>query len=183
MKVNITGKGVIPGINQLAPVYNQELEKTQVRRILNYPNLKVYGTDGIGLITKNNIDAAFSVKPKNERPLAATKAKIKPEPVQAPKIDLDTIDAVPYPEVDPQSFPLMTDGEIVPDDVEDTAAPLPEITEDPVVEEATYEPAVEEVMEDVPDDTISADTTAVEVVKPYYNRNKKKNKNRHNNNN
>lgn len=59
MKVNIIGKGPIPGINALAPVYNQELDKNQIKRILNYQEFKVYGANGIGLITKRSIDRIF----------------------------------------------------------------------------------------------------------------------------
>lgn len=59
MKVNIIGKGPVPGLNILAPVYNQELEKSQIQRILNYPNFRVYGADGVGLITKRSLDKVF----------------------------------------------------------------------------------------------------------------------------
>lgn len=59
MRVNIIGKGPIPGINALAPVYNQDLDKNQIKRILNYQEFKVYGANGIGLITKRSIDRIF----------------------------------------------------------------------------------------------------------------------------
>lgn len=54
------GKGPIPGINALAPVYNQDLDKNQIKRLLNYRDFKVYGANGIGLITKKSIDRVFA---------------------------------------------------------------------------------------------------------------------------
>lgn len=64
MKVNISGKGVIPGLNTLAPVYNVDLDKQQILRLLNFRNFRVYGV-GTGLLTPTNVDAAFDASVEN----------------------------------------------------------------------------------------------------------------------
>lgn len=72
MKVNISGKGVIPGLNTLAPVYNVDLDKQQILRLLNFRNFRVYGV-GTGLLTPANVDAAFDASVENVKKNAEMK--------------------------------------------------------------------------------------------------------------
>ena len=72
MKVNISGKGVIPGLNTLAPVYNVDLDKQQILRLLNFRNFRVYGV-GTGLLTMANVDAAFDASVENVKKNAEMK--------------------------------------------------------------------------------------------------------------
>ena len=60
MKVNITGKGIIPGINTIPPAYNIELDETQIRRLLNFNNIRVYEATSGCLITKKNIKTVLT---------------------------------------------------------------------------------------------------------------------------
>ena len=78
MKVNITGSGNIPGVNKNAPAYNLDLEKSQISRILNFRQFRVFGV-GTGLITRENLDAAF------EASIAEAKKAIEATVVEAPK--------------------------------------------------------------------------------------------------
>ena len=56
MRVNIIGKGtIIPEVNTIPPVYNIELEESQIRRLLNFNDIRVYESRSGCLITKKNI--------------------------------------------------------------------------------------------------------------------------------
>ena len=68
MKVNITGKGFIPGINSIAPVYNRELDESQVRRLLNFNNLRVFDSITGKLITKKSISTIVNESGAEKKP-------------------------------------------------------------------------------------------------------------------
>lgn len=59
MKVNITGRGVIPGLATIPPVYGKDLSEAEITRILNFPNLRVYAASSGAIITKNNVKNFF----------------------------------------------------------------------------------------------------------------------------
>ena len=60
MKVNIKGRGIVPRVNQLAPVYNVDLGKNDIQFLLNFNNLKVYETKSGLLIRPDTIDEMFA---------------------------------------------------------------------------------------------------------------------------
>ncbi len=171
MKVNIVGKGPIPGINALAPVYNKDLDKSQIKRILNYQNFRVYGADGIGLITKRNVDAVFNVDTKTAAPTTSTpntttKQKVEPKVVEAPVF-------TPKPEVVAvvEPDPVVEEPTTVETTIEETVDVVPET----VVEETTTDDVVSD---EVVDEVVEEPSTTDE--KPQYNNKKKKKKNHYN---
>lgn len=60
MKINVTGHGYIPGINQLPPVNNYDATEALVRKLVNFNDWRVYETASGRLITKTNVDSFFS---------------------------------------------------------------------------------------------------------------------------
>lgn len=183
MKVNVIGRGFVPGPNSIAPVYNQEMSENQIRRILNLGNLRVFDATTGGLITKRNINNIFSDK---------NKTAVNKEAVVNKTTNIDS------------SETNTTLEDVVPTTEENTDVPevsettLSEITEDmvtdeqeSVITEETVEDVVEETAETEVDDTVVEDTivedveevsdeTATTSEKPaYHNNNKNRNKNRH----
>ena len=75
MKINIAGKGIIPGMGILPPVYNIEKSETDVRRLTNFRNIRVYCSENGLLITKKNVDSFFKVKPNTTTKTDAVKPK------------------------------------------------------------------------------------------------------------
>ena len=75
MKINIVGKGIIPGMGILPPVYNIEKSETDVRRLTNFRNIRVYCSENGLLITKKNVDSFFKVKPNTTTKTDAVKPK------------------------------------------------------------------------------------------------------------
>ena len=63
MKVNVNGRGVIPGVGVLAPQRGIDLTQQQVRRILNYRQFTVSVAETGKLITKTNIATVFDTDP------------------------------------------------------------------------------------------------------------------------
>lgn len=61
MKVNVLGKGLIPGLKAIAPVKNVEATQEQVAKIIKVRTLKVFvADDTLTQITPDNIDAIFN---------------------------------------------------------------------------------------------------------------------------
>lgn len=61
MKVNVLGKGLIPGLKAIAPIKNVEATQEQVAKIIKIRTLKVFvADDTLTQITSDNIDAIFN---------------------------------------------------------------------------------------------------------------------------
>lgn len=88
MKVNINGRGIIPGIGTVPPVFGKDLSEGEIRRLLNFPNLKVYDAASGSLITKRNINSFFmntttesTATPVVEVPVTPSDEKIQVEEI------------------------------------------------------------------------------------------------------
>lgn len=77
MKVNILGKGIIPGIGTLAPKYDAELSKAEIKRLLNYSQFRIGDVATGLLITKRNVESFFKQPIVTELP--------KSKPIEIPK--------------------------------------------------------------------------------------------------
>lgn len=196
MKVNISGRGRIPGVGTLAPVYGFDATKEMVARIINYKQFHVYEAATGTYITKSNIDTVFAPKVDTKKEFKVGIAT--DESLDTPYKSIGVLGATPVVDTLPNATPdMLTDAVPVPatkeilDSVTTTETTLPEITDDAVTEERVAEPVDEAV--EVEDDTIDTDdsseeTVATEENKPnnnYYTSNKKnkKNRNKYNNNN
>lgn len=162
MKVNIEGAGVVSGIG-LLPVYGVELPEDEIKRLLNFRNIRVYDASNGGLITKKrfvdskrarairNHNAAIGVvkvvdlKPTVVTPSTVTKeTEVEPTPVVEESTIVETpIIETPVVEAPPVEEPVAEDViDDEPVDAEDVPA------EEPVVEET--EAVVEEDAEEAP---------------------------------
>lgn len=83
MKVNIAGKGVIPGLNRLAPVRGVDLSQSDVERLICYRQFKVYSAETGFLITSKNVNDMF--KPKTVVP---TTVKPVEKPVEIKPVEI-----------------------------------------------------------------------------------------------
>jgi hypothetical protein len=75
MKVDILGKGIIPGIGTLAPKYDVELDKAQIERLLNYSQFRLGDVETGLLITKGNVNTFF--KPNKMKETTTNTKKIE----------------------------------------------------------------------------------------------------------
>ena len=167
MKVNITGKGIIPGINTIPPAYNIELDETQIRRLLNFNNIRVYEATSGCLITKKNIktvltasssivDTSLNVNNDND-------VKVEDKPVESNKV------------VDVE---YTSDVEVSTDTTDDIEEKSDEHMEDIVIE--STDELVDEVDTVVETAVVAEEKDAyVETVVPsHHSNNTKKNKNK-----
>lgn len=197
MKVNISGRGRVPGIGTLAPVRGYDASKEFVLRLLNYKQFKVYDAASGGLITKTNVDKLFA--PKVETPTVDTSKKtVKKEEVvkvvETPKSEHVEVSPEVTTEEVAQSF--IEDVEAVSDQLP-TAEELkeeyhPNVTVTEVPDEIGIDlvqnlDAVIEADVKVPveDEACVDEEVSTDEEKPaYYSKKKnKKNRNRNNNNN
>lgn len=169
MKVNISGRGIIPGLNTIAPAYNKDLGKNQILRILGSNNLRVFKADDACLITKKNIDEIFRANTtiKTPAPVKDTVIAPTPEPVVV-GVDLAQNNDVIV-------STLEATQEIL-DSVETSTLPL--TTEDVITTELTSEGVdVDEAVEAVEGETVELTEETTSHQHNNKKRNKKKNRN------
>lgn len=103
MRVNIKGRGIVPRVGKLAPVYNQDLQKNDIEFLLNFNQFKVYETKTGLLITKGTVDEMFAksqqpvdkvLEPKEEALTSVVKeAPVEIEQVETPVVLNEEVDA------------------------------------------------------------------------------------------
>lgn len=143
MKVNITGKGIIPGIGTLAPKYNVEMDKDAIKRILEFPHyhqLVITDVNTNLIVTSKNLDTFFNQKLVTELP--------KVKPVQAPKKKPVVVHETPIVETTPiveEVLPEITEPDMVVE-VTSTSEKIGNVCEleEYVTPEITIEPSAEE---------------------------------------
>ena len=167
MKVNITGKGIIPGINTIPPAYNIELDETQIRRLLNFNNIRVYEATSGCLITKKNIKTVLTASTSMVDTVLNvnndTDVKVEDEPVESNKV------------VDVE---YTSDAEVSTDIIDNIEEKSDEHMEDIVIE--STDELVDEVdaVVETSVDAEEKDTYTETVVPSYHSNNTKKNKNK-----
>lgn len=184
MKVNISGKGIIPGLGILAPVYARDMQKSDVRRLLNFPKFSCYVTATGTFITKKNIDKLFNEAPKTTATKMTTTPAPKPveKPVVVEQAIPDPTPVAPVEEVaDPVELDVPAEGTVVEDIVDLDVVSEPEDVVDETIDEVVEETTDEDVEDDDVDDTEeSTDETSNTQNstntngQQYHNRNKKK---------
>lgn len=170
MRVNITGKGIIPGIGTLAPKYDVELSESEIRRLVNFERIRVGDAVTGLLITTRNVDDFFK-KPeevtKLTTPITAPKKPSKPKKVVETKSE-EVVEITP----------------VIEETIDITNEPIPEIPEPDVVVEVTSTSErignvveVEQEPYETPEITIEETTTEVMEEQPQtYSKKKKRNK-------
>lgn len=63
IKVNITGRWLIPGVNKYPPVYNYDATEALVRRLIHFENWRLWEAETGRLINKDNVDEFFTTSP------------------------------------------------------------------------------------------------------------------------
>ena len=85
MKVNISGKGLIPVLKRLAPVRGADLSEKDIRNLITYRYFKLYVASSGIQITSSNIDELF--KPVVKKPTVVEEVK-KVEAYEEPKVEI-----------------------------------------------------------------------------------------------
>lgn len=180
MKVNILGKGLIPGVKRLAPVRGVDLSEKEILKLLTFRYFKLYDAETGVNITNANVSSFFKPVEKHveEKPIVVEeKAEEKIKEKVAEKVAeqvVEKIEVVEEPFVE----------EEIADEIQKEAVPtFLTVTEIPSVEE---ESKVEEEIADVIDaetesESTDADTEDVKetttentVSRPYYNKKKRR---------
>ena len=130
MKVNISGRGIIPIVRKVAPVYNVNIDKLTCYKLLGSNNLIIYRSSDGMRITRANLDTMFIEKMLSDEPVAVeTPVVSKTKPVKnAPKKDIkkEEIKEEPAPAVEE----TVEEDDSTVEETEDTT-----IEEDTVAEE------------------------------------------------
>lgn len=173
MKVNITGRGIIPGLGVIPPIYNKEMSIPAISRLLNFPNFSVFdAATGIRFTKKNIKNVAMN-----------TQSPYTGVDVDPPKTPNKQTRVTPVVEKAPE--PPVIEEE--PADESKEVTDVSEPGETHVVEETPDVASDEEVTEEVVDTTDEVEETETVDEEPsqqqssntYNNYNRKKNKKRH----
>lgn len=172
MKINISGKGMIPGMGVLPPVYNVEKSETDVRRLINFRNIRVYCSENGLLITKKNVDSFFEVKPiikeTGNKSIDKNNASVVQNDVVEKKIDKT------------ESIEVVEDTSVDEEEINNTEESIDKNTEPSVEKEECVDDKTEEDVTPV-DEEINPTTAPVEEEQPkqtYSSKKKNRNKNR-----
>lgn len=185
MKVNVTGKGLIPSLGVLAPMYRVDMTEKEVVRLLNFKNFKVYDSSTGGLITKKNLSTVLASYETDD---IVEEANIETTIEE----EVGVIEQVAEPIIMTEELisEETTDDTVEEVMVETTIEEEEEVTD--TVEEITselIEDVIDEiVVDEITTDSVSVDETIEEVIetnedgfvyeKPKYNNNKSRNKNK-----
>ena len=170
MKVNISGKGVIPGLNTLAPVYNVDLDKQQILRLLNFRNFRVYGV-GTGLLTPANVDAAFDASVENVKKNAEMKSSVVNSAVKKPETNAST--KMPVSAIHADYSSILEEKDKEANVTEETSA----VDTETITETITEDETENEVSVSSEDETASVEEEKKNDFKYNGKKNKKKNRN------
>lgn len=164
MKVNISGKGVIPIINKVAPVYNIEVADEILKKIIKNPNFRVYASEGFGQITAATFNA----------PAAPVEAPKKAEPVKK----AEEVPGVVKEIVVEEKAPVVEEVAIEEPVVEEAPVEIEQVEEPVEMTEEVEAEAVEEELEEVTDEIVeeTAEETTEEAAPVQTSKKKKKNR-------
>lgn len=173
MKVNISGKGVIPFVNKVAPQYNIEVSETIIKKLLKYPKFGIYASEGFGKITEATFEKPTPIA---QAVAEATPIVEKKKPSRKPKKTADIkkeevpVEEVPkVEETKPEVVPYLTE----PEEIVEVETPV-EFTEE--VEGEAIEEDLEEVSEG--EDVASEEESTEEEAPKQTSKKKKKNRNK-----
>ena len=193
MKVNVLGKGLIPGLKAIAPIKNVEATQEQVAKIIKIRTLKVFvADDTLTQITADNIDAIFNPgvalaeealkeeaakKEEVEKPKKSKKESKVEEVIEKAiendiPVEVETPDETPVEEPVKEEIPLQVGiKEYTGELSKYSSSQIPEFAneEAPAEEDADDEPVAETVEEDPAEETV----TEEEAPKSYSKKNKK----------
>ena len=177
MKVNITGKGRVPGVNKPAPIENIELSQIAIGHIIKIRSFRVFTVDGNIEITKSNIGDVFSGKvnapKKEEAPVVEEKkVEVKPEPIpEEVKVEAPVVE-------EPVVTPEVTEEEVAQSFVQDVAAVEEQLPEEEELVIPVDETDVESFDEKAEDEVVEEATEEAteETEKPKTNKKKRNRK-------
>lgn len=145
MKVNITGFGTIPRIGILAPAYNVEMDQQGVRRMMNFPEFRVFDAETGTIITRKNINDVLASKqvkkpvteekPKKQQKATETSVVEETPVIETPVAEEVKVEVSTYEETEA----VNDEAEII-EDVIDTTAVVVDTDEAPQVQSEDRKP-------------------------------------------
>ena len=145
MKVNITGFGTIPRIGILAPAYNVEMDQQGVRRMMNFPEFRVFDAETGTIITRKNINDVLASKQvkkpaTEEKPKKQQKATENPVVEETPVIETPVVEEVKVEVSTYEETEAVNDEAEIIEDIIDTTAAVVDTDEAPQVQSEDRKP-------------------------------------------
>ena len=130
MRVDIVGRGIIPGLGSNAPVYDKDMSELEIERVLKFASLKVYLTGTSVAVIRRNLHELIMLDNSPKKTSTAA-------PVKKTAKTVTPVEATTYVQETAEATVETTEETTIPDEM-----PEEEIT--------TAETTVEEVEETTP---------------------------------
>ena len=190
MKVNINGRGIIPGLGVVPPVYNQEMSEKGIARLLNFNNIQVYDSKTGAILTKKNYKNFFTTPTESFEVKVPEEIKQVETPITVTEEQIAESTTETLPEIieTPTSvgdIPVVDDHDcsgLLTEDVDTTKVETVEESDDVAEEQPVDEAVNEEVLEDVTEESSEEDNKPNNGNRNnnnYHNKNNRNKKNRH----
>ena len=130
MRVDIVGRGIIPGLGSNAPVYDKDMSELEIERVLKFASLKVYlaGTS-VAVIRRNLHELIMLDNSPKKTSIAA--------PVKKTAKTATLVDAATYVQETAEATVETTEETTIPDEMPEEEITTAETTVEEVEEETT----------------------------------------------
>lgn len=134
MRVDIVGRGIIPGLGSNAPVYNKDMSELEIGRVLKFASLKVYLAGTSVAVIRRNLHELIMLdnSPKKTSKDAPVKKTAKADTVAETAADVQEA---------PESTVEATEEKITQEETTVTAAETTSVEETETSETETIEEA------------------------------------------
>lgn len=132
MRVDIVGRGIIPGLGSNAPVYDKDMSELEIERVLKFASLKVYLAGTSVAVIRRNLHELIMLDNSPKKTSTAA-------PVKKTAKTVTPVEATTYVQETAEATVETTEETTIPDEM-----PVPE------EEITTAETTVEEVEETTP---------------------------------
>lgn len=130
MRVDIVGRGIIPGLGSNAPVYNKDMSELEIGRVLKFASLKVYLAGTSVAVIRRNLHELIMLD--NSPKKASTAA-----PVKKTAKTVTPVEAATYVQETAEATVETTEETTIPDEMPEEEITTAEATVEEVEEETT----------------------------------------------
>ena len=130
MRVDIVGRGIIPGLGSNAPVYDKDMSELEIKRVLKFASLKVYLTGTSVAVIRRNLHELIMLD--NSPKKTSTAAPVKKTAKTATPVEATT-----YVQETAEATVETTEETTIPEEMPEEEITTAETTVEEVEEETT----------------------------------------------
>ena len=130
MRVDIVGRGIIPGLGSNAPVYDKDMSELEIERVLKFASLKVYLAGTSVAVIRRNLHELIMLDNSPKKTSTAA-------PVKKTAKTVTPVEAATYVHETAEATVETTEETTIPDEMPEEEITTAETTVEEVEEETT----------------------------------------------